>query len=188
MQNKTHQRSNDHRWIYYLMGLLFIVVAVVLAILFSLNGKTTISDQGETVETMQSISCANKNVSYPFVGVNSSDNQSIKLDIILNNNKINTASLTYQLLTDSNSVEQTRTNISIAINKFFAKDSLEHNALNATFSSLPDSVQMTLYAKAKDITGITAKYFLLESANGKYDNDTVIKALEEKGLLCKVGN
>jgi|GEM_PF-3201104 len=188
MQNKTKQDSKDHKWIYYLVGLLCIAVAAVVAILFLLNNGKSVSNQGETIETVQSISCTGKNIPYPYVEANETDEQSIALDFILNNDKINTASLTYQLTTEPGSVEKTTTNITIAINKSFAKDGLEHNALNATFSSLSDSAQMILYAKAKDITSATAKYFLLENANGKHDDDTIVKVLEEKGLSCKVNN
>lgn len=188
MQNKANQNSKDQRWIYRLIGLLLIIVATVAAILFLLNGKTTISEKGEIIETVQSISCGGNNTSYPYTGIGSTDRQSIRVDFILNNDRINTASLTYQVSTGSNSVEKTTTNINITINKYFAEDDLEHNALNATFSSLSDSTQMTLYAKTKDITNTTAKYFLLEDANGKYDDNTIIKALEEKGLSCKVNS
>lgn len=179
--------KKNHSWIYLLIGILLIIVAIVAAILFFLKGSTTTTSTGGEVETTQSITCDSNQATYPFFATNSADRHSLKINVVLENDKLSTISLTYQLSYDDTSkIKQVTTDNRISLEDHFAKDGLSYASFDTHFSELDDSSQLTMYAKAKELNGPNAKYFLLEETNGSFKMGAITNAYNKKGLNCVV--
>lgn len=177
-------RVNIGRSVFSLMGVICIIAAVVLIAIFMLRGETTSIDSG-SIETAQSLACKGDNLIYPYSEGIDAEKRSLKINVILNNDELSSVSLIYKIYPkDASAIQQNTTNLHIAVNKSFGESGLGTDALGATYSSLADSVQMTFYAEARSINGVTAKYFLLENTSGNYVKDAIMQAYSNKGLSC----
>lgn len=179
---------NKNNWLWVLLGIIFIVVAVVLVILFLLQGKTFMSTSDGELKNTSALSCTGTDIEYPFI-VNDTKNHSMKIKIIFQSGQLNTISLTYQMYYDSVSkIEQNVTDSSIALDKAFYQDGLPPDSLGSKFSALSNSAQMSIFSEAANLNDITAKYFLLEDTENNYTQNNLKEAYEEKGLECIAKN
>ena len=179
---EKQQPKNDHNWILVLLGSLMVVAAIVLTLLFLMRGKTTTVDPGTEVTTTESVTCESTTTIYPII--TGGHLISFKINAIFNNDKLDTISLTYKLrYEDAEAAKQGTANNHAAMNKSFAVDSLGPDAFDATYSTIDNTNQLSLYANAKEINAVNAKYFLLED-NSKYTKSVVTKTYNEKGFNC----
>ncbi len=181
MEEKSSSNQN-YNWIFVLLGSLLTIAAIVLVLLFLMQGKTTSIDPGSEVTTTESITCESTTTKYPILSGGTLSN--LKINAIFNNDKLHTISLTYKLNYGNNeAAKQGSATNHAAMNKSFSKDNLEPDSFDATYSILEDTFQMTLYAEAREINAISAKYFLLEDSS-KYTKEILTKTYNEKGLNC----
>ena len=180
-------RKSDYRWIYALIVVGCVVVAVVLIILFLLQGNIKTTSNSE-VEVSESVACEGEGIFYPFFRYDNSKNKSIKINVVFNGDKFETINLIYKLdYDDAEQIEQSNAENHAAMNKSFADDSLGVDSFGAHYSNLDDGAQMTLYAKAKELNGVTAKYFLLDGVTN-YTRETLTKKYNSQGLDCVIKN
>lgn len=167
------------------VGVSSIILAVVLAVFFLTQGSMTTIESG-SVDVVRSLTCESSDVIYSFYESDGADKRFLKINAVLNDDELDTISLTYKLYyPNSEVVEQRTTNMSITMSKSFAMDGLGADPLNVTYASFSDAVQMRLYAGAETLNSVSAKYFLLDGLN-KYNKDEIVKTYNVKGLNCVV--
>lgn len=183
--NKEDKNKN---WIYLFVGVICIVVVVVLVVLLFLQGDTKITGEGE-VTMSESISCEAEDFWYPFFTYDNSNSKSIKINILFDDNeKMETISIVYRLGYDDEMLAKESKAINhAAMGKLFEADSIMVDSFESRYSDMGDAMQMDMYARAKEINGVTAKYFLLNGSNN-YNRDTLTKNYNDKGLNCVILN
>lgn len=180
--------NNQKKWIYFLIGIICIVFVVVLIILFFLQGDTNIVGEGE-ITIAESFTCEGEGLWYPFFTFDNSNGKSIKINVLLDDkSKLDTINLVYRLKYDSKELSERSEAINFAsFGKSLASDSLNAESFESRFVDMEDAMQMTLYAKAKELNGVTAKYFLLNGSND-LKRDTLTKIYNDQGLSCVILN
>ena len=180
MENKS---KKDHGWIYVLIGLICVIVSIVSIILFLLQGDTKTTSGGK-IEVSETITCEGDGIFYPLFKYDNSKRKTILIKALFNDDKFETINLVYKL--DYDNIEQAKQSNNenhAAMNKSFAADSLSADSFEAHYSDLKDGAQMALYAKAKELNGVTAKYFLLDGVTN-YTKDNLTKKYNDQGLNC----
>ena len=171
MEEKSKSNDTTRKITYAIIGVLFIVVAVVLVILFLLNGSTTISDTTKTDIVTSSLSCEASDVDYPIFSYNESDKKDLKINMVFGEKKLDTLSLIYRMyFSDENKIESSEATNRASMNESFNKDGMSPDSFGATYAVLNDSFQMTLNAEKRQIDGLSSKYFLLDEASN-YSKD-----------------
>lgn len=173
----------NQRSVLIITGMGLIILAAIFLVLFMLQGDTKYSEGEGSTSATTSITCTDDDATYPFR--TASGGGVMKIHAIIDGDKMKTVSLVYRLYYDDHSViEGQTTRLNADMNRAFHESGLGADALNATYSSFDDSVQMTLYAHDKDINNNTAKFFLLEDASGDYKKDEIMRIYDEKGFDC----
>lgn len=182
------EESRSKKWIYFLVGSVCVVLVVVLVILFFLQGDTKITGEGD-VSVVESITCEAEGLWYPYFSYDNSNSKSIKINALFDNrDKLDTISFVYRLgYDDSSMAEQSSASNHAAMAKWFEEDSLGVDSFEIRYSNMGDAMQMEMYAKAQEINGVTAKYFLLNGSNGS-NRDALTKNYNDKGLNCVILN
>ena len=178
-------QKQNREWIFVLIGIICIIVAVIAVILFLLQGNIRTEGSGE-VEMTESVVCEGEGVSYPLFRHDSSNSRTMQISVLLGDDKIDTINLVYKL--DYNSFDESKQSSAenhADMNRSFSEDSMGPDSLGATYSSFDDGMQITLYAKAKELNGVTAKYFLLDGVNS-YTKDNIVKKYNGLGLNCEI--
>ena len=184
MENKT-KNENTRKVAYAIAGVLFVVIAIVLVILFLLNGSVTKGDSSRTDIETESLSCESGDVEYPFFSFDESNKKSLKINMIFGEKRLDSLSLVYRLYYDDSDKISGSVAVNHAdMNKSFNEDGLPVDVFGATYATLDDSMQMTLNASRKQINGATAKYFLLDEVTN-YSKDNLKEHYESKGFKCK---
>lgn len=171
--------------VYATIALVLIVVAVILTMLFSLNGETVYTSSDGDAEVVYSLACESDKVVYPFSAKDGAERRNLKIKAIFENDKLRTISLVYKVYSDDDSeIQRIGVDNRVVVNQFFAEDNLPADALGVTFSSLNDSAQISFYANANEVNSSSARYFLLDGMNGAYKRNAVARRYNEKGLDC----
>lgn len=185
MEEKSKGNDTTKKITYSIMGVLLIVVAAVLVILFLLNGNTTISDSTRTDIVTDSLSCEASGVEYPIFTIDKSDKKNFKINMLFSDKKLDSLSLIYRLYySNDDDISNSEVTNHIDMNKSFDDNGLSPDSFGAVYAILDDSMQMTLNASRKQINGSTAKYFLLEDVVN-YSEDNLKNHYESKGFKCK---
>ena len=189
MENNTKNNKSKNRWIYFLIGILCLVAAVVLLIIYLLQGRITVTNEGGEIETTESITCTSDKVSYPYFKEDDSKKKDLKINAIFNDNKLDVMTLTYQLsYDDENQAKQASAEHHAELNKQFYEDSMDADSLGTHFSVIKGIMQLSLRAESKEITGVTSKYFLIDNTSGIHKKDSLVKIFSNKGLNCTINN
>ena len=180
-------KKQNREWIYVLIGMICIIVTVVSIVLFLLQGTVKTVSRSE-IEVSESVVCEGEGLFYPLFRYDNSKGKSIKINVVFDEDRFETISLVYKL--DYDNTEQSKQSSvenHAAMNKSFYEDSMEADSLDVRYSNLGDAMQMTLYAEAKQLNGVTAKYFLLDGVTN-YTRDTITRKYNSQGLDCVIKN
>lgn len=176
----------NQKWVYALMGIICMVVTLVLVALFLMQGNKKVTNTGGDVMATESMTCSSDEVIYPVFTYDNSKKKSLKVNIVLNDNKLDTISLIAKLYyDDAKEIEQSSAENHAAMNRSFYADSMSADSFEANYSYLEDAMQMTLYAKAKELNGMNAKYFLIETISG-YTKEALKNNYNKQGLSCLI--
>ncbi|MBR3248740.1 hypothetical protein IKF89_01785 [Candidatus Saccharibacteria bacterium] len=186
-KTKKVKKKSKTNW-YLTIGISLLLTAVVLAICFFMQGETKTSGDWPELETSESLSCEVEGLAYPLFKYDNSDRKTTKVSMVLNNGKLRTISLVYQLYySDSSKIERSEAENHAAMNLRMQDEGLGPDALGMNFARLADSMKMSLYADASALNGGTVKYFELDNVS-KYDLGTLRTAYEQKGFGCVAKN
>ena len=184
--NKSSEKRNIN-WILILCAGLLLVLAVVLIILFLIQGETTYTASSGDVEVTQSVTCKSSELAYPFLPSNGENSHELEVSVVISKDKLESAYLTYKQSFGTNErAERASDTNSVAIAKAFAEDNIGYESLGKKISTLTKASQLSLYANRNELNAITAKYFLLDGLAGSYSVNSITKAYNGKGLDCVI--
>lgn len=184
MDNNLDNKNDNSALTIVIAGVILLVIAAVLVFFFLLNGNIVSVASNSNIKAVQSVVCENDNVIYPFFQ-DVADGHHLKINMILEDDELDTISLVYKLYyKDVAVIEQENVNFRVAMGKSFGANGLGADSLNATYSSLPDAVQLTLYAEQNDISDVASRYLLLDEIDGDYKKDAIVKVYNSIGLNC----
>ena len=185
MKEKSEKR--DHAWVYVLLGIACIIILVIVWLVYLLQGDTKTTSEGEVIKS-EAIACEGEGMLYPFFDHDGSNSKTVKINAVFNDDKLDAIALTAKLYYDDvRQIERSNTNNHAAMNESFASDALGADSLDAHYSSLQDAMQMTLYARVKDLNGVTSKYFLADGVSD-YSKSALTRHYNDRGLNCVVKN
>lgn len=184
---KGKSEKKDYAWVYVLLGMVCIIILIIVWLLYLLQGDTRTTSESEVIRS-EAIACDGEGMLYPFFDYDGSNSKMVKINAVFNDDELDTIALTVKLYyDDAGQIERSNTNNHAAMNKSFASDALGADSLDAHYSNLQDAMQMTLYARAKDLNGVTSKYFLADGISN-YSKDALTRYYNDRGLNCVVKN
>ena len=153
-----------------------------------LRGEIKISDQNLVEIERKSLDCESQNIRYPFAEYDSSKSKELKITANFRDDAIEAVSLVYILRYDNGEqVKDSESSNHADMNVSFGRDGLGADALNAHYSRLKDSMQMSLYAKESNLDLVTAKYFMIKT-DSQIDlpvtSSEYRKNYEEQSFVC----
>ena len=172
-----------------MFGVVFVIIAVIFAIWFFLNGEKIVSGGFPEVIRLNTLDCKIQNESvYKILGEEKTDSRSLEIKAIYNEQELNSIALTYILYYgDTRSIDIMTPQLKVALDKSFEKDNLSPSALSSNWSSFKNGLELNLYATRSEITDNSAKYFLLDfGVKNPLTLDSMKDAYEKNGFLCKV--
>ena len=162
-----------------------VILAVVLFLL--MRGKTVTVGQYPDPVSSIGVSCANTTDKCPIFTYDSADKRETTVSMIFSGEKLTSISLIHKLYYSSeNLITGSEAHNHAAMNIDFGKNHLGADALGANYARLSDGMKMSLYAKADNITAVTAKYFLINF--DEYLPETVAELTENytaQGFTCE---
>ena len=170
-----------------LVGLALLVVAIVLLILFFINGKTDVGGGFPDPEKTISTTCTSERINYPYFSMDGSEKKELNIKIISADDKIDTISLVYRLYYNSEAaITESRDVNHFAMNKAFEAVDMEPDSLGATYSRLSDNFRFNLFAKAVKLDDKTKKFFMLDNLESEdgFSYREVQKIYIEQGFEC----
>ena len=183
-----NSRKNKMRWIC-LLGLTIMIASLVVLFFFLTRGNTTVSNSGANIEKSVTLVCESTDYNYPFFVYNDANKKDVTIKSIYDDEELASLSLSVRLYYDSDSeIDRSEAANHAALAKSLAEDNLDITAYRVNFSKLKDSMQMTIVADTKEITGITSKYFLLEKTGGVFNREKMADNYKSLGFNCVVSN
>ena len=172
-------------------GLVFlfaILLLTIATIVFLTEGKSTIINQENIVENSKALTCEKSDVQYPLL-TEDIGKGTLKINFVFKNDRLSIVSLVYKVhYDDVSQIERNEVKTRIQMTENFSKDGLGSEALGVVFSALENALQLSLYANANEINGVTAKYFLLDDLNDLYKQKTMRDFYTEKGFDCQINS
>ena len=184
--NKTDDDSRNRLILAGLILVIFIIIAIVIR---SMTGSTVVTGEHEGQLITETLVCESDQTSYPFFEHDNTDSKNLKVNATFENDKLASISLVYKL--DYASLEEAKNSESFNhadLNLSFYDDDMEADSLNAKYSFLGNSLQLTIFAQKEDITEKTLKYFMLYNVYSpeKLTQEKLAKTYNEKGLSCTI--
>lgn len=181
---KKATNKNNIRVFFVLAGILLIILAIVVLLYLLMKGETKTSGEWLGTESTESIVCNIVDKTYPFYTYDNSKSKETKVNIIFDNNKIQSISLTNILYYDDEKVAVDSENLNhIAMNDSFGINGLKFDDLNLKFAKFDGGLQMNIYSE--NIDGVSAKYFLLDREYLNSNESTIRKFFEGNNFKCE---
>ncbi len=168
------------------------LIVCATLIITLMNGETKTTGQNPSSINGAALICKSTAITYPITTYDNSINKDLKVIINSYSDKVDAISLTYELFYDnSQQVAASEARNHADMNISFGKDKLSADAFNAHYSKMENSMKMTLYAKAGEITSVGAKYFLIDA----HSDEDLPNTLQEyqnnykmQGFSCTTNN
>lgn len=172
------------------LSIILLAVFIVVMILIFQNKQPTITGTWAENETSESVTCTADGISYPFFDYDKASGKNAKIDAAFKNDKLSSIFLVYQMYYDEQNLVKTSLNSNNAdMGISFSKNGLSPTAFNISFTSFDNTMQMSLYASANELSNASAKYFLIdESVASRYTKDILSKNYEDQGFVCNIKN
>ena len=169
------------------IGIILVLIAIVLILWFFMHGETRLGGEW-TIEQTSSLTCEATGIEYPFFEYDNSREKTVKINSTREDEDVKAISLIYNIKYDNEKSIIDSENLNhLAMNKKFADDGLEFDALGLKFSRFSDGLQMSLFANSDQINGKTAKYFMLDETSNISPVE-IQKVYETKGFICQRKN
>lgn len=159
-----------------LMWSLFFAVVAFVLIASLLSQRQTSSGGGTEIVKIKSLTCKTDNYLYPFLKFDESDKKELKIVATFGENDLKSISLQQTLYyNDVNLVSQSEGENHAAMNVGFAENGLGADALGANYAKLSNAMVFGLYAVGDEMNETAMKYFLLDGAKKKDENDVGVE-------------
>lgn len=187
MDNSRDKKRKATHAMYY-AGIGLVVVAVVIAIIFLLQGETKTYGEFPDPEKSASLNCEVVGYSYPFFTYDNARKRTTEINAILDGDILKKITLTYTLsYDDAGVITKSEAENHAAMNKQFAEDKLGHDLFGSSYAKLNDGLKYTITTDADGIYNHGgAKYFLIEGAgDAPYSGETMKRVYQQKGFKCE---
>lgn len=186
MSDKSVKRKKAERIALMAMGGVLLVIAMVLLVIFLIRGQTKI--QGGNPEPVGStaLSCESSITKYPFFEDDNATARNLRVNAILENDKVKSISLFYKLTykTESRAAKE-KDLLRAAISTALQNSGVGVNVINDTYVSDGTELTMNLYLNGSKLDEVTEGYFMLDNTSGaEYNMVNLQKMLAAKGLKC----
>lgn len=170
-------------------GLILIFVAIIAAILFFLNGQTTITGEFEGQKSLETLVCKSERTTYPIFAFDESDSKSLKINAVFENENLSSISLLYKLnYDDKDALSFSEARNHAEMNEKFNIDGMNPDSLSAKYGIMNDGMQFSIYAKDNDVNEKTLKYFMLNNITevNQLTKEKMSKVYNSAGLDCVI--
>lgn len=170
-----------------IIGIFLILVALVLIVVFLMEGETIVTGGFPDQESAVSTTCASTSIEYPIFTLNDAARKKLEIKVVANGDKVSTIGLVNQLYYSSEEAIRNSEAVNhFAMNKSFEDDGMKPDDLGATYMKLSDNLKMSLFAQGVDLDQTSLKYFLLNDVEMKDElkYGAVKKAYQSLGFSC----
>lgn len=179
---KKKYKSNK-RWILF-WAIAFALLAIVIAIPVITQTRTD-TDAGERVTEIRALTCRTAGQLYPYFTYDNSTKKDLKIIVTFADDDVRSLSLQQTLYyPDEEMKVKSEAENHASVNKQFGTDSMQADALGATYAITSDGVRFGLYITSDQLNSKSAKYFLIDEAT-KHDYNNIRQALVAQGLECE---
>ena len=179
------KKNNTNSWLVW-AGEALIFIAIILILLFFMQGSTTISGEFPDLEKTESLSCTAENIDYPTFVYDNSKRKTTKIDAVFKDGKLQSISLVHTLYYDNNK-------------EIIDSEALNHAAVNidskaadifdAHYSKFDDAMSMTMYTEYQNLNNSNKKYMMLNLVSiNDLDFESVKQNYETQEFICRVDN
>ena len=176
-------------WTFLILILIF---GAVLAILISgMSGQITVTGGGEDYTVSETIVCESETTAYPLFTFDNSDSKNLKINAFFEDDVLHSIALYYRL--DYSDIDMAKKSESVNhgnMNLSFYDDGMETDDLNAKYSFIDNSLQMSIYIKSDEFGQKPFRYFMLNNIYNaeKLTKEKMAKIYNEAGLDCVIKN
>lgn len=181
----SHKKSSSS--IFLIVGIIFIIIAIAIALIFFPRGKSTTTGSYPEPESSESITCEATGLTYPAIDPRDASHTITKITATFKKDTLDSISLAYSLYYDTADRINASLNTNHAnLNLATQKEGLGSDIFNLHFNKLSDRLEFHLYAEAKDISATSAKYLLLNTYpdTGTYTKSLIESTYQAAGLKC----
>ena len=156
-----------------------------------LSQKQTSSGGGTEIVKIKSLTCKTDNYLYPLLKFDESDKKELKIVATFGESDLKSISLQQTLYySDADLVSRSEGENHAAMNVSFAENALGADALGANYAKLSNAMVFGLYAVGDEMNETAMRYFLLDGADKKDENDVGVETggeNEANGINIIVG-
>ena len=165
------------------IGILLAIILIAVFLFYGFKGETKIAEKTIENEKSESITCTINGLEYPFFVYNNATNKAIRVTVTFDGKKLASIYLIHELMYDNEdaaaiSETQNHTNMNKSFSTIYGAD-----AFNANYYSDKNTMRMSLYAKANELTEDAKKYFLATGADNS--KNSLIKNYQAQGFSCE---
>ena len=157
--------------------------------IFALKGKTTITGEFEGNKKLETLVCQADGRDYPVFNFDNSSSKSLKINAVFNNDELESISLYYKLNYANEELARKSESVNhAAMNLSFYDDEMKTDDLNAKYSFVDNSFQMSIYAKKDELNEKSLRYFMLYNIYEvkSLTKEKMAKIYNEAGLNCEI--
>lgn len=182
MQSKKY----NSRKFFAFGGLLLLTVAVVLFVLFLLSGEVKFVRQEQEEVLSKSLACRASDVKYSFFKYSDYLENSTKVNILFEDNKLKSISFLYiSDYIDNVSLKNSKDINESSMKESIYEDGINDQDLSITYSYYDNKMSLSLYAIGDGFNAKVSKYFLLEGLNHESKINSFIEKYEKQGFSCE---
>lgn len=177
-------RGNDTKKWFMVVGIALIAIAIITFLAFLMHGEVKVDGAYSGLKETQSMTCNVDGMRYPFFRYDNSIDKKTFINIIFNDDALESISLVYTLNYSNNEdIRASEAENHGAMNLRFQAEGLGPDALGAKYACLSSEMKMSLYATKSEVNAKTDKYFYLNDIDG-YTLSSIQKAYERLGFDC----
>lgn len=182
--------KKTNKWLFP-TGIAFLFIAFVMLLISLLTGHTTITGSFESQNKVETAICESAKTAYSLFAFDGSDNKSLRISAIFNNDALSSISLIYKLeYHDEESLYYSEARNHSEMNQNFSNDGMKPDSLTAKYSVVSSGLQFSIFARGEEIGNKTLKYFMLDENTNISDSTVkeVTNHYNKLGLNCTIKN
>lgn len=169
--------------------LVLVFVAAIVIVVLLMNGKTTITGDFEGSKKIETLACWSDTISYPIFKYDNSSTKSLKINAMFENEKLSSISLYYKLGYPNEEMMRKSESVNhAAMNLSFYDNGMGTDDLEAKYSFVNNSLQMSIYIKSANLDNKSLRYFMLDGSQevSSLSEWTMAEAYNDIGLNCEI--
>ena len=188
-----HREKDKSKLKYIKFFSVFLAILLIIGFIYFIiklfNNRTINSSTKRTNYSFSSLSCSINDSQQSFFDLSETVNNKQEIKIAFKDDYISTIMYTLDANYNYKKIaKEKEAKFYADYDHFMADHGLSIEKLSTIFTSSDLKVKIKLYAEKENLNSMTAKLFLLDSANGEYSSKVLQKYYEEKGFTCNYKN